>query len=102
MPLSAAFGNPYSADMHYQPDPKGIDFTTDIFMETDMQTNFDNREKPSQLFAAAVSVLITGLLVGAFEPMAQLLPQAEASVAMARPSATVQHLAPIVVTAKRV
>ena len=67
-----------------------------------MKTDFDNREKPSQLFAAAVSVLITGLLVGAFEPMSQLLPQAEASVAMAKPAATVQHLAPIVVTAKRV
>ncbi len=88
--------------MHYQPNPKGMAFTTNNLMETDMQTDFDNREKPSQLIAAAVSILITGLLVGAFEPMTQLLPQAEASVAMAKPVATVQHLAPIVVTAKRV
>lgn len=67
-----------------------------------MNTEFDNRERPSQLIAAAVSILITGLIAGAFEPMTRLLPYAEASVIGAQTAAPVQRVDTIVVTAKRV
>lgn len=64
---------------------------------------FDNTEKPSQLIAAAVAVLITGLTVGALEPAANhLVPSAEAKTIASPAAAAPIRLATIVVTATRI
>ena len=65
-------------------------------------TDFDNREKPKQAIAAALAVLITGLIVGAFEPaINRLVPSAEAKVVAEQITPAVQRMDTIVVKAKR-
>ncbi len=71
-------------------------------MNAQLNTDYDNREKPSQLIAAAVAVLITGLMLGAFEPVANLIPAADASTGTAQNVSRIQQMDTIIVTARRV
>lgn len=65
-------------------------------------TDFDNREKPKQAIAVALAVLMTGLIVGVFEPaINRLIPSVEAKVVATQSEPVVQRMDTIVVKAKR-
>jgi hypothetical protein len=93
----------YSGDMHHETG-KGKIFNTNTLMEQNMNTNtdFDNREKPKQAIAVALAVLMTGLIVGVFEPaINRLIPSVEAKVVATQSEPVVQRMDTIVVKAKR-